>query len=144
MTKLYAKPISLVLFLLSLSLLSACKQGEPSAASSRGVGGGPNLPPKQVDLVNSEARQLTRTVTAPGTLAADEQATLSFKVAGRMNQLKVDLGSSVRKGHTIVQLETSDFRVRLQQAEAALQQARVRLGLPPEGEDTACWPSRKS
>lgn len=135
MTKLYAKPISLVLFLLSLSLLSACKQGEPSAASSRGVGGGPNLPPKQVDLVNSEARQLTRTVTAPGTLAADEQATLSFKVAGRMNQLKVDLGSSVRKGQTIGQLETSDFRVRLQQAEAALQQARVRLGLPPEGED---------
>ncbi|HEX9003596.1 MAG TPA: efflux RND transporter periplasmic adaptor subunit, partial [Blastocatellia bacterium] len=40
-----------------------------------------------------------------------------------------------RKGQTIGQLETSDFRVRLQQAEAALQQARVRLGLPPEGED---------
>lgn len=132
----YAKPFMLVLFLLSFSLLVACKQGDSSAASSRGPGGGgPSLPPKQVTLANSEARQLARTVVAPGTLTADEQATLSFKVAGRMNQLKVDLGSSVRRGQTIGQLETNDFKVRLQQAEAGLQQARVRLGLPPEGED---------
>jgi HlyD family secretion protein len=135
MTKSYVKPFVLVSCILSLLLLSACKQADPSAASSRGAGGGPNLPSKQVSLINSEARKLTRTVTAPGTLAADEQATLSFKVAGRMNQLKVDLGSPVRKGQTIGQLETSDFKVRLQQAEAALQQARVRIGLPAEGED---------
>lgn len=131
----YAKPFTLVLFLLSFSLLAACKQSDPSAASPRGGAPGASLPPKQVVLVSSEARQLPRTVTAPGTLAADEQASLSFKVAGRMNQLKVDLGSSVRKGQTIGQLETNDFNVRLQQAEAALQQARVRLGLPPAGED---------
>ncbi len=86
-------------------------------------------------MVNSQARQLTRTVTAPGTLAADEQATLSFKVAGRLSKLNVDLGTSVRKGQTIGQLETTEFTVRSQQAEAALQQARVRLGLQPQGDD---------
>lgn len=135
MTKLHIKPFAMVSFFLCLSLLGACKQDDPKAASSRGSGGIPNLPPKQVQLVNSEARKLTRTVSAPGTLAADEQATLSFKVAGRLDQLKVDLGSSVRKGQTIGQLETTEFRVRLQQAEAALQQARVRLGLPAQGDD---------
>jgi len=135
MTKSHAKPIAIVLFLFCLSLLAACKQGNLTAApAGKGGAGGPSLPSKQVGLVNSEARKLARTVTAPGTLAADEQATLSFKVAGRLNQLKVDLGTSVRKGQTIGQLETSDFNGRLQQAEAALQQARVRLGLQPQGD----------
>jgi RND family efflux transporter MFP subunit len=136
MTKLNAKPIAIVLFFLCLSLLGACKQGNPTAApATRSGGGGPTLPPKQVKLANSEARKLARTVLAPGTLAADEQATLSFKVAGRLNQLKVDLGSSVRKGQTIGQLETTEYSVRLLQAEAGLQQARARLGLPPQGDN---------
>lgn len=136
MTKPHLKFIAVALFLFSLTLAFAgCKQEAPSAASPRGGGNASSLPPKQVNTINSELRKLTRTVTAPGTLAADEQATLSFKVAGRLDDLKVDLGSRLRKGQTIGQLETADFKVRLQQTEAALQQARVRLGLPAEGTD---------
>ena len=136
MIKIYAKPIAIVLFFLCLALLGACKQGSSTAApSAKAGGGGAALPPREVKVVNSQARQLTRTVTAPGTLAADEQATLSFKVAGRLNNLKVDLGSSVRKGQMIGQLETTEFSVRSQQAEAALQQARVRLGLAAQGDN---------
>lgn len=136
MTKAHLKFISITLSFFSLTLTFAgCKQETPSAASPRGGGNASSLPPKQVSTVNSELRKLTRTVSAPGTLAADEQATLSFKVAGRLDDLKVDLGSRLRKGQTIGQLETADFKVRLQQAEAALQQARVRLGLPAEGTD---------
>ncbi|MGH9839651.1 MAG: efflux RND transporter periplasmic adaptor subunit [Blastocatellia bacterium] len=81
------------------------------------------------------SRRLVRTVTAPGTLAADEQATLSFKVPGRLSEIKIDLGSLVRKGQVIAQLETTDFKGRVNQAEAGLQQARARLGLPPQGDD---------
>ncbi len=136
MTKPHLKFIAVALFIFSLTLTFAgCKQETPSAASPRGGGNASSLPPKQVNTMNSELRKLTRTVTAPGTLAADEQATLSFKVAGRLDDLKVDLGSRLRKGQTIGQLETADFKVRLQQTEAALQQARVRLGLPAEGTD---------
>lgn len=114
--------------------LTACRGSEPPVAASRG-GGGVNLPAKQVKVAQSEARKLVRTISAPGTLAADEQATLSFKVAGRLSLLRVDLGSVISRGQTIAQLETTDFRVRLQQAEAALQQARARLGLPPQGDN---------
>ncbi len=127
------KAIVPVLFL-SLLFLNACRSSEPQVAASRG-GGGSNLPPKQVKLAPAESRSLTRNVVAPGTLAADEQATLSFKVAGRLSVFKVDLGTKVLKGQTIAQLETMEFNVRLQQAEAALQQARVRLGLTPQGSD---------
>ncbi len=125
------------LLLSLLCLTNACAGGESSASASRtGEGGGAtNLPARQIKVAMSELRKLTLKVTAPGTLAADEQAGLSFKVAGRVSEIKVDLGSQVRKGQVIATLETTDFRVRQQQAEAALQQARVRLGLPPQGED---------
>ncbi|MFN0124996.1 MAG: efflux RND transporter periplasmic adaptor subunit [Blastocatellia bacterium] len=99
-------------------------------------GGGPgSLPVKPVRLVTAEERTLPRLVTAPGTLAADESITFSFKVAGRLSRINVDLGSIVRKGQVIAQLETTDFDNRVEQSEAALQQARVRLGLPPEATD---------
>ncbi len=115
-------------------LMAGCRSGETQANASRG-GGAANLPVKQVRVGGAESRRLVRTVTAPGTLAADEQATLSFKVAGRLSEIKIDLGSLVRKGQAIAQLETTDFKGRVNQAEAGLQQARVRLGLPPQGDD---------
>jgi RND family efflux transporter MFP subunit len=121
-------------YFLVVMLLNACGSSEPPVAASRG-GSSQNLPAKQVHVAQAEARKLTRTISAPGTLAADEQATLSFKVAGRLSVLKVDLGTPVRRGQTIAQLETTDFIVRRQQAEAALQQARVRIGLSPQGDD---------
>jgi membrane fusion protein, multidrug efflux system len=131
-----------ILFLPFLLLLGGCGGGEAQVAASRG--GAANLPAKPVKLAKSEARQLTQTVTAPGTLAADEQATLSFKVAGRVSEIKIDLGSQARKGQVIATLETTEFKVRLQQAEAALQQARVRLGLPPQGNDDSVDPENTS
>jgi RND family efflux transporter MFP subunit len=132
-----------ILFLLPLVfLLNGCGGSEAQVVASRGGAG--NLPARQVKLGKSEARRLAQTVTAPGTLAADEQATLSFKVAGRVSEIKVDLGSHTGKGQVIARLETIDFKVRLQQAEAALQQARVRLGLPPQGDDDRIDPDNTS
>jgi multidrug efflux pump subunit AcrA (membrane-fusion protein) len=80
--------------------------------------------------------RLVRSVSVTGTLAAEEQVTLSLKVTGRLDQLFVDLGSHVTKGQTIARLVPTDFTLRVQQAEAALRQARARLGLSPDGTDT--------
>jgi len=133
------------LLLSILSLAAGCRGGEPQVAASRGRdGGSANLPVRQVKLATSEVRRLNLTVTAPGTLAADEQAVLSFKVAGRTSEIKVDLGSLVSTGQVLANLETTEFKVRLQQAEAALQQARARLGLPPQGADDTIEPENTS
>lgn len=123
------------LFPLIIALtLAGCHGVDPQAAGPRNNAAAA-LPTKAVRLVPAAERALARTATAPGTLAADEQAALSFKVTGRLSALSVDLGSIVTKGQTIAELDPRDFKMRVDQAEAALQQARVRLGLPPQGED---------
>src|SRR5207237_8522628 len=58
-----------------------------------------------------------------------------MNVAGRLQTSSVDLGSVVHKGQVIAQLEPQDYKLRVQQAEAALAQARARLGLSPDGAD---------
>jgi RND family efflux transporter MFP subunit len=78
---------------------------------------------------------MEQTVTVTGTLAAYDQATVSAKVPGRIKSIAVDLGSVVKQGQVIAQLEQQDYQLRLQQAEAGLAQARARVGLPPEGKE---------
>jgi RND family efflux transporter MFP subunit len=74
---------------------------------------------------------MERMVTALGSLAAYEQATVSVKVPGRVQSITVDLGSTVKRGQVLAQIEAQDYQLRVQQAEAALVQVRVRLGLAP-------------
>jgi RND family efflux transporter MFP subunit len=135
-----------LLLVVSLFWQLACKSSTPQnavaqggrpggGAGGRGGGGGDSLPPRNVRLVPASDRTLTQIVTATGNLAADEQTALSFRVAGRLAQLTIDLGSVVRKGQAVAKLETLDFQQRVETADAALQQARVRLGLPPTGND---------
>jgi RND family efflux transporter MFP subunit len=91
--------------------------------------------PRQVHVVPAAQDTVARGTVVTGTLAAEDQVVLSFKVSGRLSDIAVDLGSPVGKGQLIAQLDPTDFRLRMRQAEAALQQARARLGLTPDGTD---------
>lgn len=82
------------------------------------------------------------TVTANGTLAAYDQTTVSVKVPGRVRVISVDLGSVVSRGMVIAHVDSEDYRLRVQQAEASLAQARARLGLPPDGTDDRVDPEQ--
>jgi RND family efflux transporter MFP subunit len=81
-----------------------------------------------------------KAITVTGTLAAEDQVALGFKVAGRVGDLGVDLGSLVTQGQVLARLIPTDYELRVRQAEAALMQARVRLGLTAEGQETAVDP----
>ena len=100
--------------------------------------------PRQVRLVPAAEEVVDRRVSATGTLAADEQVVLGTKVAGRIGELLVDLGSRVRRDQTVARLDPTDAQLRVDQAVAALQQARARLGLPPEGTDDRVDPEHTS
>jgi RND family efflux transporter MFP subunit len=88
-----------------------------------------------VKIARVQLQPMTREITVTGTLAAQEKSTLSAKVAGRLQYLPVDLGSLVHRGDVLAQVEPTDYELGLQQAAAALSQARTAVGLRPEGED---------
>jgi RND family efflux transporter MFP subunit len=97
--------------------------------------------PKRVQTAVVQERQLGSAVQVNGTLDAYDRATVGTKVAGRLQLMAVDLGSRVARGQLIARIDPTDYNIRLQQAEAGLAQARVRLGLPPEGASDAVDPS---
>jgi RND family efflux transporter MFP subunit len=121
--------------LLSLAAVTgvACKAS--SATSNAGPGGNRQAEVRDVEVVSAVQDRLVRAVTVTGTLAAEEQVTLSLKVTGRLQELHVDLGSQVTRGQVLARLVPTDFNLRISQADAALRQARARLGLPLDGEN---------
>ena len=116
--------------MLALILLGAAGCDNDQSAKAVPNGGSE---PRQVRVVPAAEIEAARMVSASGTLAADDQFVLGTKVIGRLGEISVDLGSRVKKGQTIARIDPSDYRLRVEQADAALQQSRVRLGLTPSG-----------
>ena len=113
--------------------VAGCKSDYP--ASGRAANADAKGQPRQVKTVQVAETPIGETVTVNGTLAVYDQATVGTKVAGRLQSISVDFGTVVRKGEAIAKLEPQDYQLRVQQAEAALAQARARVGLSPEGGD---------
>jgi RND family efflux transporter MFP subunit len=88
---------------------------------------------REVRLARVTPSTFEQVIEIAGTLAADEQVTLATKVAGRLAVIEVDLASPVKQGQLIAQIETTDYEFGVQQAQAALGQARAQLGLPVSG-----------
>lgn len=121
------------LFLLALVLATACKSDYP--AGQRQGRAGDAKTARQVKTARVEETPFGEAVTVNGTLAAYDQTVAGVKVPGRLRTITVDLGSFVRRGQVIAQVEPQDYNLRVQQAEASLAQARARVGLSPDGKD---------
>ncbi|HEX4994716.1 MAG TPA: efflux RND transporter periplasmic adaptor subunit [Methylomirabilota bacterium] len=124
--------------LLAVTLLIGCGSDYPApgAAKSAPSGtAGAAIPAKSpsVRVVPAMEERAAGVVVASGTLAAEEQVVLGMKVAGRLAEITVDLGTRVKRGDVVARLDPTDFRLRVQLAENAIQQARARLGLPQDG-----------
>jgi len=126
---------SLFVFTLLAALgSSGCGTSPGTAAGIESSGkAGVDAALRRVDVIAAVEKPIEKIVTVTGTLAAEQEIVLGLKVAGRISELPLDLGSTVQKGDVIARLDTTDFELRVRQSEASLQQARVRLGLPPTG-----------
>jgi RND family efflux transporter MFP subunit len=126
--------LGLILFAaIALACLAGCKSDYPSAGKAASPDN--KSAPRQVTTAKVAELPIGETVTVNGSLAAYDRVTVGTKVPGRLQTISIDLGSTVRKGQIIAQLEQQDYKLRVQQAEAALAQARARLGLSPDGAD---------
>jgi RND family efflux transporter MFP subunit len=138
-------PVGLPRTLCALVILglgsAGCGSDRPATASQ--PRSAPATPaPREVRVAPAAEERVARTVIATGTLAAEDQVVLGFQVPGRVGELLVDLGSRVARGQPVARLDPTDFRLRVEQAQAALRQARVRLGLPPDGADDRIDPEQ--
>lgn len=128
-------------FVVALFIATGCESDYPATGSPPRTG--QEAPPsRQVRAVPVIQDAVARGTVVTGTLAAEDQVVLSFKIAGRLSEIAVDLGSRVRRGEAVARLDPTDFRLRVRQAEATLQQARARLGLPPDGTDDRVDPEQ--
>ena len=126
------------LALLAILLTSGCKPATSNGAPAKSSASTPaaEAPARTVKTARVQPRPMERVVVVTGSLAAHDQATLRTKISGRLQSIAVDLGTAVRQGDVLAQIEKHDYELRLQQSEALLAQARARLGLPLEGPDT--------
>lgn len=110
-----------------VALAGACSRREPEPPRS--------APPQPVQIVRVLQKPLERFITVSGSLFAQEQTPISARVSGRVHRLPADLGSQVRAGDLLAEMEPRDYELRVQQSRALLGQARARLGLPLEGDE---------
>jgi membrane fusion protein (multidrug efflux system) len=79
-------------------------------------------PAPEVRLASPTRGDITRFVPLPGSLRANQQVTLFPKVAGHVERIAVDRGTSVKAGAVIAELAVPEL-----QAERARQSAELRL-----------------
>ena len=132
--KSFASRATLALLATLALVSSACKSDYPASSKSDDPPDSKSIP-RQVKTATVTEMPIGETVTVNGTLAAYDLTTVSVKVPGRVKAISVDLGSVVHRQQVIAQLEPDDYQLRVQQAEAALAQARARLGLSADGAD---------
>jgi RND family efflux transporter MFP subunit len=121
----------------SCAALVAFSGCNPSSAGSSGSAQSSETFARPVTTARVAEVSMERVVSATGSLAPYNRATLSMKVSGRLDRIEIDLGSLVRRGQTLAQIELRDYELRVQQAESALAQSRALLGLPLDGPDDA-------
>jgi RND family efflux transporter MFP subunit len=122
------KSIHPALPVLSMAILAAglvaCNRSE-GAPNNNGATASPTA--VEVSTTPAILRQLPRYFEATGSLAANEQTDVAPETSGKVAAVGVDMGSYVRRGQMIVKLDDADFRIKLQQAQAQLDQAKATL-----------------
>lgn len=68
-------------------------------------------------------------VSAEGKIVPVRDATLAFRMAGRVEKIAVTEGEAVKAGAVLIQLESADLRAGLAQAQAAVAQAQAAAAL---------------
>jgi len=93
-----------------------------------GCGNNAEPPEEIIRPVRYQAVYMTggaRVRTFSGVAKAGTESQLSFKVAGNVTRVAVNVGDRVQQGDLVATLDDSDYRLQVQESEASLAQARA-------------------
>lgn len=119
------KLVLLTLLLVAVGVFVASCGG--SKANVRKTESSANTQPVAVEVTTAAAikRDLPRLFEATGSLAGDQQTDVAPQTAGKVVAVGVDIGSYVRRGQTLVQLDDAELKLHVDQASAQVEQAKA-------------------
>jgi len=91
--------------------------------------------PIVIKTTRTKLEPIPEIVTATGELLAEEQATIGVKAPGRLVKLYVDLGSIVQANQVLAEIDPVDYKLRVEQSEALVNQTRAKLGISNPSSD---------
>ncbi len=83
----------------------------------------------RVRFVKVEVRRVPQVLELTGALEPEQRSEVAAQTAGVVSEVRVDVGSRVKKGDILAVLDASEASMRLAAAQAAAEQQKARLGL---------------
>ena len=119
------KPFFLIVLLCAAVVAAASCGGSKANVANNSN----SSPPAVIEVTTAAAiqRELPKFFEATGSLTGDQQTDVAPSVAGKVVYIGVELGSFVRRGQTIVRLDDVDSKLRVQQAQSQVEQAKAAL-----------------
>ncbi len=117
--------ILLLALVVTAAFVASCRG---SKANVRKEEPNANTQPAAVEGVTTAAaikRELPRFFEATGSLAGDQQTDVAPQTSGKVVTIGVDIGSYVKRGQMLVQLDESELKLRVDQAAAQVEQAKA-------------------
>lgn len=104
-----------LLLLATVTVAAACDRGEPGARPA---------PAAPVDVRVTTPRSAPSTLAHAGRVTSASEAELATRTSGRVEAVRVDVGSRVRAGEPLVELDRAGVDARISSARAAVERAR--------------------
>jgi RND family efflux transporter MFP subunit len=113
----------LLLLILAGFFAASCRRSQANVRKEETGAAAPVV----VDVTTAAAikRDLPRFFEATGSLAGDEQTDVAPQTSGKVVAVGVDIGSFVRRGQMLVQLDADELKLRVDQAAAQVEQAKA-------------------
>ena len=125
-----------VVLLVSLVIWRLVQVSAVKSAQSQTVGARAKAP-VSVAIGKVEVRDLVQHYDAMGSVEALMSVKIAPKVSGRIDSITVHEGDRVTKGQILARIDASDVESQIQQARAAVAEARYRLAQAQMGRDSS-------
>jgi RND family efflux transporter MFP subunit len=103
-------------------LTTACSGKEETASATQAV-----QEAKKVEVATVKREKAIRVSELSGTLQPAEEALVSFEVGGRVVELNRNEGDQVKAGETIARIDSSDYALQVERANAVVEQTGASL-----------------
>jgi len=103
-----------------------CKKPEQAQADSDKAAG---VEPVKTQFGKVEEREVPPRLDVTGTLDPDDRSDIAAQTAGVVSAVNVDIGTRVKKGDVLIELDAREAALKLNAAAATAESQRARLGL---------------